>query len=97
MDASRLNWLSATDAARAIRDGLIGAEQLTASCLARVREADGQGQAWTFLDPGHAPAPGRPRGAPTPGIPPADRPVVRPPPSPPAWCRLRSAARPTVR
>jgi len=54
MDASRLNWLPATDAARAIREGAIGAEQLTASCLARVREVDGQVQAWTFLDPEHA-------------------------------------------
>ena len=63
MDASRLNWLSATDAARAIRDGLIGAEQLTASCLARVREADGQVQAWTFLDPEHALAQARARDA----------------------------------
>ena len=39
MDASQLNWLSATDAARAIRDGAISAEQLTDACLARVREA----------------------------------------------------------
>ena len=54
MDASQLNWLSATDAARAIRDGEIGAEQLTASCLARVREVDAQVQAWAFLDPEHA-------------------------------------------
>lgn len=54
MDASRLNWLSATDAARAVREGAIGAEQLTESCLARVREVDGQVQAWAFLDPEHA-------------------------------------------
>jgi Asp-tRNA(Asn)/Glu-tRNA(Gln) amidotransferase A subunit family amidase len=54
MDASRLNWLSATDAARAIREGSVSAEQLTEACLARVREVDGQVQAWTFLDPEHA-------------------------------------------
>ncbi len=54
MDASRLNLLSATDAARAIREGAISAEELTESCLARVREVDAQVQAWTFLDPEYA-------------------------------------------
>ena len=54
MDASQLNWLSATDAARAIREGAISAEQLTEACLARVRDADADVQAWTFLDPDHA-------------------------------------------
>ena len=54
MDASQLNWLSATDAARAIRDGAITAEQLTEACLARIREMEPQVQAWHFLDPQHA-------------------------------------------
>ena len=54
MDPSQLNWLSATDAARAIRDGAISAEELVEACLARIREADGAVQAWTFLDPEHA-------------------------------------------
>jgi len=54
MDASQLNWLSATDAARAIRDGAIGSEQLTEACLARAREVDDKVQAWAFLDPEHA-------------------------------------------
>jgi Asp-tRNA(Asn)/Glu-tRNA(Gln) amidotransferase A subunit family amidase len=54
MDASQLNWLSACDAARAIRDGAIGSEQLVEACLARVREVDGKVQAWAFLDPEHA-------------------------------------------
>jgi len=54
MDASQLNWLSATDAARALRDGAISAEQLTEACLARVREADGEIEAWAYLDPEHA-------------------------------------------
>jgi Asp-tRNA(Asn)/Glu-tRNA(Gln) amidotransferase A subunit family amidase len=54
MDPTQLNWLSAADAARAIRDGAINAEQLVQACLARVREADGGIQAWAFLDPEHA-------------------------------------------
>lgn len=54
MDASKLNWLSAGDAARAIREGSISAEQLTEACLARVREVDRDVEAWTFLDPEHA-------------------------------------------
>lgn len=54
MDASRLNWLSATDAARAIHEGSISAGELTESCLSRVAEVDGQVQAWAFLDPEHA-------------------------------------------
>jgi len=54
MDASKLSWFSATDAARAIREGSISSEQLTESCLARVREADTEVQAWAYLDPDHA-------------------------------------------
>jgi Asp-tRNA(Asn)/Glu-tRNA(Gln) amidotransferase A subunit family amidase len=54
MDAKQLNWLSATDAARALRDGALGAEQLTEACLARIREAEPQVQAWQYLDPAHA-------------------------------------------
>jgi Asp-tRNA(Asn)/Glu-tRNA(Gln) amidotransferase A subunit family amidase len=61
MDASQLNWLSAADAARAIRDGAISAEQLVQACLARVREVDGQVQAWQYLDPEHALAQARAR------------------------------------
>jgi len=54
MDASQLNWLSATDAARAIRDGALTAEQLAEACLARIREAEPQVEAWHYLDPAHA-------------------------------------------
>ena len=54
MDNSRLNWLSARDAAQALRDGSISAEALVGACLARVREIDAQVQAWAFLDPEHA-------------------------------------------
>lgn len=54
MDPTRLGWLSATDAARAIRDGSISSEELVEACLARIREADGSVQAWAFLDPEYA-------------------------------------------
>jgi Asp-tRNA(Asn)/Glu-tRNA(Gln) amidotransferase A subunit family amidase len=54
MDASQLNWLSATDAARAIRDGAISSEQLIEACLARIRETEPAVQAWQFLDPDYA-------------------------------------------
>ena len=59
MDATQLNWLSAADAARAIRDGAVSAEQLVEACLARVREVDARVQAWAFLDPQHAVAQAR--------------------------------------
>jgi Asp-tRNA(Asn)/Glu-tRNA(Gln) amidotransferase A subunit family amidase len=61
MDASQLNWLSAGDAARALRDGAFSAEQLMQACLARVREADPQVQAWAYLDEAHALAQARSR------------------------------------
>ena len=54
MPAPGLNWLSACDAAGAIRDGVISSEDLVAACLARVRETDGEVQAWAYLDPEHA-------------------------------------------
>jgi len=54
MDASKLNWLSASDAARAIRDGALSAEELVEACLARIAEADPAIEAWTYLDPEHA-------------------------------------------
>ncbi|MBI2216154.1 MAG: amidase [Candidatus Rokubacteria bacterium] len=54
MDLANLNWLSATDATRLIRDGVISSQQLVEACLARVREVDADVQAWAFLDPDHA-------------------------------------------
>ena len=54
MDASRLEWLSATDAARAVAEGAVSSEQLVESCLARIRAAEPEVQAWHFLDPEHA-------------------------------------------
>src|SRR5262245_30785923 len=54
MDLTNLHLLSVTEAARLIRGGVISSEQLIEACLARVREADAQVQAWAFLDPDHA-------------------------------------------
>jgi Asp-tRNA(Asn)/Glu-tRNA(Gln) amidotransferase A subunit family amidase len=54
MDLTNLHLLSASEAARLIRDGVISSEQFVEACLARVREADAQVQAWTFLDSDHA-------------------------------------------
>jgi Asp-tRNA(Asn)/Glu-tRNA(Gln) amidotransferase A subunit family amidase len=54
MDSSQLNWLSASDAARAIRDGAITSEQLVEACLQRIRESEPAVQAWQFLNEEHA-------------------------------------------
>ena len=54
MDVSNLHALSAVDAARLIREGVISSEQYVAACLARVRETDARIEAWAFLDPDHA-------------------------------------------
>jgi Asp-tRNA(Asn)/Glu-tRNA(Gln) amidotransferase A subunit family amidase len=54
MDLSNLYAVSAVDGARLIREGVISSEQLMDACLARVREVDGDVQAWAFLDPEHA-------------------------------------------
>ena len=54
MDASQFNWLSASDAARGIRDGAFTSEQLMQACLSRVHQEEPQVQAWTFLDEEHA-------------------------------------------
>jgi Asp-tRNA(Asn)/Glu-tRNA(Gln) amidotransferase A subunit family amidase len=63
MDASKLNWFSACDAARAIRDGAISSEQVVEASLARIREAEPQVEAWQYLDPAHALAQARARDA----------------------------------
>jgi Asp-tRNA(Asn)/Glu-tRNA(Gln) amidotransferase A subunit family amidase len=54
MDLTNLHLLSASEAARLIRDGVISSEQFVEACLARIREVDGKVQAWTYLDPDHA-------------------------------------------
>ena len=61
MDATRLEWMSATDAARAIRDGAISSEQLIDACLARIEAVEPDVQAWQYLDPEHARAQARAR------------------------------------
>ena len=54
MDLAAFHLLSATEAARLIRDGILSSEQLVDACLARIREVDPQVEAWAFLDPDHA-------------------------------------------
>jgi Asp-tRNA(Asn)/Glu-tRNA(Gln) amidotransferase A subunit family amidase len=61
MDAARLEWLSASDGARAIREGSISSEQLVEACLGRIHAAEPEVQAWQFLDPEHALAQARAR------------------------------------
>jgi Asp-tRNA(Asn)/Glu-tRNA(Gln) amidotransferase A subunit family amidase len=54
MNLTNLHLLSASEAARLIRDGIISSEQLVEACLARIREVDPQVQAWAFLDADYA-------------------------------------------
>jgi Asp-tRNA(Asn)/Glu-tRNA(Gln) amidotransferase A subunit family amidase len=54
MDLTNLHRVSATEAARLIRDGVISSEQYVEACLARIGEADAQVEAWAFLDADHA-------------------------------------------
>src|SRR4030095_13005279 len=53
MDLTNLHLISANEAARLIRDGVISSEQLVEACLARIRDVDPQVQAWAFLDGDH--------------------------------------------
>lgn len=54
MDLTNLHLLTASEAARLIREGVISSVQLVEACLARVDEIDAQVQAWAFLDPEYA-------------------------------------------
>ena len=54
MELTDLHLLSASEAARLIRAGMISSEELVEACLARVREVDPQVEAWTFLDRDYA-------------------------------------------
>ena len=53
-EQKNLHALSAVEAARLIREGVISSEELVEACLARIREVDPDVQAWAFLDPDHA-------------------------------------------
>ena len=46
--------LSASDAAKRIREGLLSSEELVRGCLERIRQVEPTVQAWTFLDEEHA-------------------------------------------
>jgi Asp-tRNA(Asn)/Glu-tRNA(Gln) amidotransferase A subunit family amidase len=59
METKDLWRLSASEAARLIREGILSSEELVEACLARVREIDAEVQAWAFLDPDHAVAQAR--------------------------------------
>ncbi|MGQ0653833.1 MAG: amidase [Betaproteobacteria bacterium] len=50
MAAEPLAALSAAEAARRIREGLLTSEELVQACLEQIRHAEPQVQAWTFLD-----------------------------------------------
>jgi Asp-tRNA(Asn)/Glu-tRNA(Gln) amidotransferase A subunit family amidase len=54
MELTNLHLLSATEAVRLIRDGVLSSEQLVEACLGRIREIDAQVQAWEFLDADYA-------------------------------------------
>ena len=54
MELTNLHLLSAAEATRLIRDGVISSVEFVEACLARIKEIDGRVQAWTFLDPDYA-------------------------------------------
>ncbi|HSQ11908.1 MAG TPA: amidase, partial [Candidatus Deferrimicrobium sp.] len=54
MDLSDLHLLSASEAARLLRDGVISSEQLVEACLTQIHAVDDNIQAWAFLDPEYA-------------------------------------------
>lgn len=51
---SELAGLTALDAARLIREGVISSEDLVGACIARIRAVDETVQAWAFFDPDYA-------------------------------------------
>jgi Asp-tRNA(Asn)/Glu-tRNA(Gln) amidotransferase A subunit family amidase len=54
MALTDLHLLSASEAARLIREGALSSEQLVEAYLARIRAVDAQVQAWAFLDQDYA-------------------------------------------
>lgn len=59
MAAEPAAGLTATEAARRIREGLLGSEELVESCLERIRATEPAVKAWAFLDEEHARAQAR--------------------------------------
>ncbi|MFY0611103.1 MAG: amidase [Hyphomicrobiaceae bacterium] len=51
---TKLNELTAAEAARKIAEGAITAEELMQACLDRVAEREGDVRAWAYIDPDHA-------------------------------------------
>jgi Asp-tRNA(Asn)/Glu-tRNA(Gln) amidotransferase A subunit family amidase len=49
-----LSQLTASEAARRMREGLLTAEELVSACLERIRQTEPIVQAWQFLDEAHA-------------------------------------------
>jgi Asp-tRNA(Asn)/Glu-tRNA(Gln) amidotransferase A subunit family amidase len=54
MGMKDLHLLGAVEVARMVREGVVSSVEVVEACLARVREVDGDVQAWTFLDPEYA-------------------------------------------
>lgn len=54
MTQSELHRISASEAARLIRDGIFSSAELVEACLARIAEVDSRVEAWAFLDPDYA-------------------------------------------
>jgi len=52
--AEHLSRLTASEAARRLREGLLTAEELVGACLERIRQVEPVVQAWQFLDEEHA-------------------------------------------
>lgn len=50
----QLNWLTATQAAQGIRDGLFSSEDLVQACINQIEVKEPEVQAWAFFDAEHA-------------------------------------------
>jgi Asp-tRNA(Asn)/Glu-tRNA(Gln) amidotransferase A subunit family amidase len=50
----QLNWLTATQAAQGIRDGLFSSQDLVRDCVAQIQEREPEVQAWAYFDAEHA-------------------------------------------
>ena len=51
---SELQWASAGEVARVVRDGGVSSEQVVQACLQQIEKREGDVQAWTYIDPEHA-------------------------------------------